>query len=159
MIQRIQSAFLLAACILSIIFVIHPISGMSLSNGSLAYFTSFGLKSLDNPPHFYASTFPIAVLAIASAIISFITILFYQKRILQMRLCVYNILLTIGLIAVMFYYYFIIKNGKFVDGVNVLAHSFSYTIIFPFINIILLFQAFRSIRRDDLLIKSYDRLR
>jgi len=159
MIQRVQTVFLLAATILSIIIVFNPISELSLSDGSSAVFTSFGLRNIEEPHTLYLSTFPIAVLAIASAIISFITILLYQKRILQMRLCVYNILLTIGLVISIFLYYFIIKNGVHVHEIYIKAHSFSFTIVFPFVNIILLFQAFRSIRRDDLLIKSYDRLR
>ena len=159
MIQRVQSAFLLAASILSVILVFHPVSGMSLSDGSLAIFTSFGLKDATKPHEMYISTFPIAVLAIATAFISFLTILLYQRRVLQMRLCVYNILLTIGLIFSIFLYYFIIKSGPVVDEIYMKAHAFSFTIVFPFVNIILLFQAFRSIRRDDLLIKSYDRLR
>lgn len=159
MIQRIQTAFLSVAAVLAVFIVIHPISGMSLNDGSVAYFTSFGLKSLHEPPQIYTHTFPIGVLAIASALLSVITVFLFQKRVLQMRLCVYNILITIGLSAVMFFYYFTIKNGEITDGLHVIAHSFSYTIIFPFINIILIFQAFRSIRRDDILIKSYDRLR
>jgi len=159
MIQRIQTAFLLVATILAVIIVVHPVSEMNLSDGSVALFTSFRLKSLQEPLQTYTYTFPIAVLALASALISFITILFFQKRTLQMRLCVYNILITIGLSAVMFYYYFTIKSGEIAEGLFVNIHSFSYTIIFPFVNIILLFQAFRTIRRDDLLIKSYDRLR
>ncbi len=159
MIQRVQTVFLLAVAILSTIIVVHPVSEVILSDGTMAKFTSFGLKTVEESPEIYIYTFPIAVLAIVSALISFVTILLYQKRNLQMRLCVYNILITIGLAAVMFYYYLTIKNGTIVDDITVRTHSFSYTIIFPFINIILLFQAFRSIRRDDLLIKSYNRLR
>lgn len=160
MIQRIQTAFLLVVTVLAVIIVVHPVSEMTLNNGTYAIFTSFSLKSLSEPVQIYLYTFPIAVLAIASAGIGFITILFFQKRILQMRLCVYNILITIGLAAVMFFYYFIIVKGEIGNtGLSVKIHSFTYTIIIPFINIILLFQAFRSIRRDDILIKSYDRLR
>jgi hypothetical protein len=159
MIQRIQSAFLLAATILSVVIIVHPISGMSLSDGSQAFFTCFGLKNAVKPYQMYISTYPIAVLAITTALISFITIFLFQRRVLQMRLCVYNILLTIGLIISIFIYYFIIKTGNIVDEIYMKAHAFSFSIVFPFVNIILLFQAFRSIRRDDMLIKSYDRLR
>ena len=137
MIQRIQTAFLLVVTVLAVIIVIHPVSEMSLNDGTKAIFTSFSFKSISEPVQIYTYTFPIAVLAIVSAAISFITILLFQKRPVQMRLCVYNILITIGLAGVMFFYYFKIKNGKIDDtGLAVNVHSFTYTIIIPFIGMI-----------------------
>ena len=159
MIQRVQTVFLLAATILSAIIIFHPVSYMTLSDGSKALFTSFTLKNTNEPPLIYMYTFPIGALAIATSLISFITIFLFQNRTLQMRLCVYDILLTIGLGVLMIFYYFKIKNGVIANELHVYQHSFTYTIIFPLINIILLFQAFRTIRRDDLLLKSADRLR
>ena len=78
MIQRIQTAFLLVVTVLAVIIVVHPVSEMTLNNGTYAIFTSFSLKSLSEPVQIYLYTFPIAVLAIASAGIGFITILFFN---------------------------------------------------------------------------------
>lgn len=154
MIQRIQSLFLLAAIVLCVIIIVHPISSMILTGLSEANFYSYGLMSAKESSELYFSTFPIIVLASISAILSVYTILIFRKRTLQMRMCVFNILITLGLIISIVIYYFIIK-GKY----EVSSHAFSYSAVLPFINVILIFQAFRGIRRDDLLLKSYNRLR
>ena len=154
MIQRIQSLFLLAASILSAIIVIHPISSMILSGGLEYEFLPYGLISVGDSSELMYNTFPIIVLAIITTILNITTIFIYKKRNLQMRICVYNILLTIGLIISIFGYYFLIKRSF-----DISTHAFSYTVVMPFVNIILIFQAFRGIRRDDLLLKSYNRLR
>jgi hypothetical protein len=159
MIQRVQSIFLLCVTIASFYIVFHPIVWMTMSHGPRAYLSSVNFKlDLYTPVTLYL-TFPIAILAILSGLLSFLTILLYQKRLLQMRLCGANILLNIILIVVIFIFYFIIKHKTFDTSITVVSSSFSSPILVPFINIILLFQSFRAIRRDDLLIKSYDRLR
>jgi len=91
---------------------------------------------------------------LAITIMSFTTIILYNNRVVQMRLCVYNILISFCLIGYIAYYYFSIKHRPDVD-----SNSFTFIVVIPIINIILLFQSFRAIRRDDILIKSYDRLR
>lgn len=159
MIQRIQSLFLLCVTIASFIIVFHPIVRMGMSHGPMAYLTSINFKALLSPPEISYPTFPIAILASISGLMSLLTILLYHNRLLQMRLCGYNIVLTLILIIVIFVYYFIIKDKTFNNSITVLSTAFAYPIVLPFINIILLFQSFRAIRRDDLLVKSYDRLR
>jgi hypothetical protein len=159
MIQRIQSLFLLFVMVFSIAIVLHPINRMVLSNGPLAIMSSFSFKALVNPPILIIRTFPIAILAILSAIFSFWIILKYQNRDLQMKLCVYNIIFNFLIIIAILTYYYIIKHSTYENNITVIKSAFSYPILLPLINIILLFQSFRAIRRDDLLIKSYDRLR
>ena len=154
MIQRIQSLFLLTASILSVIIVVHPISSLALTNKVFAVFNTYGLMTNGDDPEMLYNTFPVLVLAIVTALLNLTAIFLFKKRILQMRVCVYNILLTIGLIISIFIYYLLIRN-KF----DVVSHAFSYSAVLPFVNIILIFQAFRGIRRDDLLLKSYNRLR
>lgn len=154
MIQRIQSLFLLAATILSTITIFHPLSSMILPEKIEAEFFTYGLMIVEDSSQMLYNTFPIVILAVVTTLLNFIAILTYKRRELQMRICVYNILLTIGLIISIFCYYFLIRKN-----LHVLTHSFSYSIVLPFINVILIFQAFRGIRRDDLLLKSYNRLR
>ena len=159
MIQRIQSLFLLAVTVSCFILVIHPIAYVFLKGDMTANFTSFGLKTTKEPTEMLFRTLPIAILATLSGLMSLIAILIYQKRLIQMRLCGYNILLTFLLIIVIFLYYFSIKDKSIIDHVFIVTKSLSYPILLPFVNIILLFQSFRAIRRDDMLIKSYERLR
>jgi Domain of unknown function (DUF4293) len=154
MVQRVQTLFLLAVLVLSGIMLISPLSNMILLNGEVQKWFSIGIKNINQDNTFVKYTIPHFVLVVIITLISLYTILSYNKRQLQLKLCVYNILLSLLLIGLTAYYYFVIKNRFNWD-----SNSFSLVIIFPIINIVLTFQAFRAIGRDDQLIKSYDRLR
>ena len=159
MIQRIQSLFLLGVVIFAFVMLIHPISSVSFTNGSNAKMTILGVKTLSQPPGVFFHVYPLTALLILTTLLAIATIFLYQKRTLQMRLCVYNILLYVGVVIMIFYYYFYLKRHEWPEGWVMNDHSFSICVVLPFVNIILLFQAFRAIRRDELLVKSYDRLR
>lgn len=164
MLQRIQSLFLLAASIFAFILVFYPIARMfvPVGTGTHPYFFSYGLQNIVFPYDKFLSTYPVAILAVLSGILSLISIFLYKKRTWQIRFTVYNILITFGLAITIFFYYFYytrIGSGIFPEGSAIEKHHFSFAVVLPFVNIILLFQAFRAIRRDDLLVKSYDRLR
>ncbi len=159
MIQRIQSLFLLVACIAFFLIIFHPIARMNLSNGGTLYLTSIGVKINKAPSDMVYNAFPIGILACICGIMCFITIVLYHKRQLQMRFCVYNLLLTLAIAILIFAYYYFIQNKTIDNNIKVLTSALLYPVVLPFVNIILLFQSFRAIRRDDLLIKSYDRLR
>ena len=153
MIQRIQSLFLLAALIFSGLMIILPFSTLVNSIDEIFKMYFYGIRNITTG-RVADKAIPLAGVTLATAFLSFITILIYRRRVLQMRLCVYNILLTFAQIALLIHY-FIGYKTHLVAG----ASSVSFTMILPLVNIFLLFQAFRAIRRDDLLIKSYDRLR
>lgn len=153
MIQRVQTLFLLIATIASVLMIVIPFYQMIGPNDDVLKLYYTGLENVTRGEVIYR-TLPLAVITVVTGLISFITILLFQRRTLQMRLCVYNILLIIAQFGLILFYYFSLKN-KFDAGLT----SFSFTAILPLVNIVLIFQAFRAIRRDDLLIKSYDRLR
>lgn len=154
MIQRIQSLFLLAAAFFSGITIKAPLSEFILKKGDIVRLYSYGLYDLGDNTSLHLNTLILASLIIATTLISLIVIFVYKRRVLQMRLCVYNILLTIAVIAVHLYFHFMLRKE-----LDLSSSQFTFYAIIPIINIILIFQAFRAIRRDDLLLKSYDRLR
>ena len=153
MIQRIQTLFLLAAFAATLLMILIPFNVLTNDHGEPLKLFFTGLKNMETGTYVFKAI-PLAGVTVLSALLSLVTIFVYQNRTLQMRLCVYNILLTLALIVLIVIYYFIIKNN-----IGIRLSSFSFTGILPVVNIILIFQAFRAIRRDDLLIKSYNRLR
>jgi hypothetical protein len=153
MIQRVQTIFLLIATIAAVFMITIPFSRMVSPENITHEMHFYGLENTSEGV-LIAKTLPLAVITVITGLLSFLTIIIYRRRVLQMRICVYNILITIAQFGLILYYYFSFKSDL---GAGVT--SFSFTIILPLINIILIFQAFRAIRRDDLLIKSYDRLR
>jgi hypothetical protein len=160
MLLRIQTVFLSLATILTVLFIKLPYSGMSLNDDSLIMLTFSGLKDANDPDLLYNRTIALTILVILTGLLSLVTIFLYNNRKLQLRLCVLNILLTIGFILALPVYYIAFKNGVgLAPDVVVIHPQLRWPLIIPFINIVLIFQAFRAIRRDDLLIKSLDRLR
>ncbi|MBN2347208.1 MAG: DUF4293 domain-containing protein [Bacteroidales bacterium] len=155
MIQRPQTIYLAIVTILMIFLLFIPIAELMLYGDDLAKFFSYGVVGMDTKnTGLLLSTIPISILIFIIIILSVVTIVFYKKRPRQLRLCVFNILLMIGLIIMIFFYYFTIKKD-----LGVIQHTFRFAIVIPPISIILAFQAFRGIRRDEFLVKSYERLR
>ena len=71
-----------------------------------------------------------------------------------MRLCVFNIILLFGLVGLIYFFTKYILND--LEGVS--SH-FEWPVVIPFIAIILNYLAFKRIQKDEILIKSYERLR
>lgn len=152
MIQRVQSLFLLAATICSILIITIPFAELYDAHSKLFIMYFYGLKNVAGD-YMVNRNLPLAGVTIVTGLLSFFTIIIYKRRVLQMRICVYNILLTLAQIGLLLFSFYRYKS--YIDSTT----SFSFTVILPLINIVLIFQAFRAIRRDDLLLKSYDRLR
>ena len=71
-----------------------------------------------------------------------------------MRICLYNLILLIGLMVLIYFYFTVIRKR-----LNVTDHTFRASAVFPIISFILTLMAFKGIRRDEALVKSYERLR
>lgn len=166
MIQRIQSIYLLTVSVLMMFLLVLPIAEIavkrkaSTNETEIVLYKNYGARiySKDKAKTLY-STWPVTTLTCIIGLISFINIFLYTTRILQMRLCIFNILLLIGLSGLTYYYYTAIKKQIIISNLVIIKHAFDISIIFPVISIILTFLAFISIRRDELLVRSYERLR
>lgn len=153
MIQRFQTLFLFASTAVFGFMLFSPLSEMVIRNTGEAVFTSMGITLKSSGEFIYTST-PLMILIAAIVLLSFVNIFLFKKRVLQMRICIYTILLMMGSIGLMLFYYFGFKNQF-----DIMAHSFKASVLLPLLAMGLTFQAFRGIRHDELLIKSYDRLR
>lgn len=150
MIQRIQTLFLLAAVVVQILFLSFPIAHFVVDSVNLEFY-AIGFKSNGEV---MAKTLPLFILSLAILFLTVVDIFLYKKRILQIRICMYTILLNIGLAGMMF-----LNISNFMKVNTVTANSFGAFLVAPAVSIILLFLAFRGIRKDELLLKAYDRLR
>lgn len=153
MIQRIQTVYLiLALALMSALFYfpIAKIIGMD-DHIYLLYFD--GLKPAKNTSIYYMQTFPLAILLFVICMIDLVTIFLYRKRKIQMRLCIINMVLMIGSPGLMVFYLMYV-NEK-LQGVI----SYEYPLIFPVVAAILTYLAFRGVRKDELLVRSLERIR
>lgn len=102
----------------------------------------------------YSPTWPVFILVLITAILLFLNIFFYRKRKLQIRICVYTIVMEFGLIGLLYYFWVIIFRQLDVD-----TYWLKIAVVFPVVSIIFTYLAFRGIRKDEILIGSIDKLR
>ncbi len=155
MLQRIQTIYLLIVAILTGFMFFLPLAVFLEAGGNVLTFYSYGvLNRASSSDGILYSTLPLSVMIAIIFTISVITIFLYKNRTRQMRFCVFNILLMIGLMGLLLFYYLSVKKD-----IGFTQHTLKLPIVLPVINIVLTFQAFRGIRRDELLVRSYERLR
>lgn len=152
MLQRSQTLYLLGVFILSVFMLTGPLALITFEGGELilkhsGVFNTDGVKM-------GVATWPLTLMFILVIALAFLNIFFYKHRIRQLRICVFLMLLSAGIVGLIFYYTYFISL-KF-DGLQTIHR---WRIVVPPIAIIMLYLAFRRIRRDELMVKAYDRIR
>lgn len=150
MIQRLQSVYLLLTTLLSLLFLKSGFIAFSDESGTVINFTMTGISGDSEP---LMKTIPVTLLIIIIPLLSLITIFLFKNRRLQLILC--KLLLTLVsafIILLVFYSYTVISryNAELIPGIRMAL---------PVIQLILVYLAYRGIKKDDDLVKSYDRLR
>ena len=154
MIQRIQSVYLVISIIILALLFSNPVAEIIISDTLYLIFKFNRIESLTDADINSISTWPVAVLLIAVLLIELSTIFLYQFRILQMRLCVFSIILKFGLVGMIYFF-----TKWTMNNLNGKDSLFLWPIVIPFISIILTYLAFKGIQKDEKLVRSYDRIR
>ncbi|HEY3388061.1 MAG TPA: DUF4293 domain-containing protein [Prolixibacteraceae bacterium] len=154
MIQRIQTVYLLIAEMLIGVLFFVPFAEIAGKEGSIYRFDMKGiyLEGVPKPEIIYSSL-PVVILWAVSLILILATIFLFKNRILQMRISTINIFIQLGLCGLIFYYVW--STAKILLGV----YSLRIYLIFPVIAAILIYMAIRAINKDELLVRSIDRIR
>jgi len=152
MIQRSQTLFLLGAFILAVLMLTGPLATLTGLDVPLELKHS-GLFSETGEKQDLA-TWPLTALFAAVSLLSFLNVFSYRNRSRQMRLCVFLMLVSAGSMGMIFYYIWI-AGQRFSSG-DIL---YNWRIVIPLIIIVLIYLAFRGIRRDEATIKAFDRIR
>lgn len=155
MINRIQSLYLLLTTLLS---------GLFLKGSFLSFINNMGSEFIINFKGIYQTTgeqefvlieklIPLSVIFILIPVFSILAILLFKNRGRQRFITLIVIILASGLIVILTYY-----------GISV-VQSYKTTLVLnvkmflPLLILILSILAYRGIKKDENLIKSYDRLR
>ena len=153
MIQRIQTLFLLIAAALMGVLCFVPFASF-LWEGEVFRQTVWGVQAIsENASVENFGTIPMGILTLLSAVLPLVTIFLYKHRGLQMRLCIVEIVLLLGVSVYMAMYLFR-SSSEITDKV-----VFSVVDLFPILAMFLSFLAFKRIMKDHLLVKSLDRIR
>ena len=162
MLQRIQSVYLAIVAISTGLLFFFPLANFYNELLGNYKFFIYGIKCMDPTPAVAFSAFftaPLIFLVIVSLIFTVATIFLYKNRLLQIRLCAFNMLANIVLIMVIFFFY--------ADKIKTMAHfpaefrpDYNYSgMALPLISILFLVLSNYAIRKDEALVKSADRLR
>jgi len=152
MIQRIQSIFLFASlCFFAPLFF-APIAELVYESGEILTFNLTGFYVTEaGVTTRISNEYSIMLFGILICALNLVVIFMYKRRVLQLRLCVYNMLFLAGLTGVALLVLFSVQNVRSV--------LFSLPAVFPVICIILQYLAFRGIRKDELMVQALNRLR
>lgn len=147
MLQRIQTVYLMLAFIASaLLFSKLPIAVFPFPDGGDIPFTIVGKYEI-------ISILPLLLLNGALVLFTFIAILLYGNRPLQLRLTMIGFLANVIFVIVMFFTADSMQNQLKVEA------QYKLGVILPLISMVLLILASKAIRKDEKLIKAADRLR
>lgn len=149
MIQRIQTVYLLVVAILMVVMMSLPVGSFVAADYTATVFNNLSLVAPDGIAD-YAPWAMFAILMV-SAVVTLGTIFLYKKRMLQIRLTIFNIILLLGYYGTLVTFVFMLKGEN--------SFTPSWTVILPLISIILDWLAIRAIGKDEMLVKAYERLR
>ena len=135
-----------------VLMLLLPLVEILTDDGIYYLGMSVGLRAENGD--IYSPTWPVFILVLVTAILLFLNIFFYRKRKLQIRICVYTIVMEFGLIGLLYYFWVIIFRQLDVD-----TYWLKIAVVFPVVSIIFTYLAFRGIRKDEILIGSIDKLR
>lgn len=151
MIQRIQTVYLFLAGVAALLMYFSPLA--SFKTSELVYHLNTCHFTHPETGNQVMSVIAMAVLPVLSTFLSFFTIFLYKNRRFQMNLCKINLLILVALMAVEVIYYF--RIGEILDTQG----KPMFMAVMPLLSFIFVVLANRSIKKDDNLIKSADRIR
>jgi len=155
MIQRIQSLYLFIITLLSSLLFSGSILNFITGSPAVIKITFANVvKSMQGSGlEVIEKLIPLSFIIVLIPLVSLITIILFKKRNIQLRFALLLIILCILLVVALIHGSITTiskQNASLVPG---------FKMIVPVVNLILSFLAYLGIKKDDRLVKSYDRLR
>ena len=161
--QRWQSVFLLIAAVLMAFFSYLPV--MQLGSATAEYMISalgMTMEGIATTPDQALNSalaqtdysWCIFILSVLIPLLLLTTIFVYKRLRLQKKLCMISCLLIITVYVVLTIGVINVYNGLSINSYQLMPAAF-----FPLLSLILVIMAYRSIRKDQKTLSSYDRIR
>lgn len=151
MIQRIQTLYMLLSAVLGVVCLSLPLGHFYTAQGEpYAQLYNLWVRLSETGTHQLAP-WALFALLVGVTTLTLLGILFYRRRALQMRLLSFCMILLVGYYAWLLAFVFMYK----LDG----AFRPTLTAGLPLVSLILLYLAFRGVLKDEMLVRSLDRLR
>lgn len=147
MIQRIQTVFIFVAALL--VGTLLGLKFADLSVGNELY--TFSASGIFNGENLIFDGLPIMIFIGLIVVLHFVAIFMYKKRIRQIRVMGFTVILLLGLFGMFFYFTY--------AGFESPKVAFKIPVAFPIVAIVLDWMAIRAIGKDEALIRSMNRIR
>jgi len=147
MIQRIQTVYLFVSALIIASMMKLKLADLSV-NDELYTFLARGIYNGEN---LVFDGLAIFIFIWVVVLLHLFVIFKYKKRILQIRILVFTMVLMLGLFGMFFYFAYAGFTGAKV--------AFKIPVVFPIVAFILDFLAIRAIGKDETLIRSLNRIR
>jgi len=155
MIQRIQSLYLSLTILLSLLFLKGSFLNFINKNGT-GYFMNFTGAWQDSGtgnPELLWKQIPVSAVIVLIIVLAAIALVTFRNRKLQMRITLALIISSIGLIGLISYYSVTLISRYAADV------EWGFRMFIPLLVLILGTLALKGIKKDENLVRSYDRLR
>jgi ABC-type transport system involved in cytochrome bd biosynthesis fused ATPase/permease subunit len=155
MLQRIQSVYLLLACLALYTLFLFPFAHNVYVDGKPASIMITGVYEDVNGMRTHTQFFvALTVATVIIGLVPLVIIFFYKNRKRQIALCYGAILVIIG------YSFWVSQTVKEVMGsIQLDTHNWGIGLFLTTISLLFIVFAFKAIQRDEKLVKSADRLR
>lgn len=155
MMQRIQTIYLfLVAIVTSVLFFI-PVAEFKYNDHIL----QLKATGIDGPEEVLqlmnVNTLPMLGALVLIILLALVSIFIFKKRLLQIKINKFNILMNCIFIALVYYFYI----DKLTDAFEFVKQASLIKLAFPAVNMLLLFLANKAIRKDEKMVRAADRLR
>ncbi len=154
MIQRIQTVYLLLVAVLTLLPVFLPVAWFGSAEGQFSLY-AFSLQ--DAAGAGVHSTIYMGIVFVAALVLPLGNIFLFRRRLLQIRLCVVEMVLLLGCVAMELAYYFLAHKAFPVEELQ--SSGMNALLFLPLVSMLLCFLAARAIFRDEMLVRSTDRIR
>lgn len=151
MIQRIQTLFLLAVVLFSGLMLSGDIIRLTAGTGTMFSMSFMGMG--DQGGQIIQRLWPMTAILAIVPLLALIAIFLFRNRPLQMRITMMVLLLSLGTIILGAFY--LLMFDRKID----ITIIWRIRALFPLISAILAWLAYRAILKDEIRVKSYDRLR
>lgn len=150
MIQRKQTIYLLIAVVLSVITLSSQIA--TVSDQGLTVSRLYNLLYTDVMGAAHYNVWPLFLILLLAAAVSFYTIFIYKQRMRQAVLCM------VAIMAYVAWYIALIVFSKMLAP-DALNFQLSWTAALPAVSVIFCFMARKAIIADEKLVRAADRIR
>lgn len=154
MIQRIQTLYLLVVTALMAVVLFAPLAWFGGEAGEFELH-AFALETTGGEA--VQSTVYMGIVLALACVLPLVTIFLFRRRLLQIRLCVVEMVLLLGALAMEGIYYFL--SWRVFSDIAFHTQGLKPAIALPLVCMLFAYLALRAIFRDEMLVRAADRIR